>query len=85
MGLYDCICIYVFAWSNHLFKSMNLKNFSAMKTWQKVALGTLGLVVANNLLQERSSVRSVVFVSEIKTYGIHRITEVYRQRINNMV
>ena len=53
MGLYDCICIYVFAWSNHLFKSMNLKNFSAMKTWQKVALGTLGLVVANNLLQER--------------------------------
>ena len=23
-----------------------------MKTWQKVALGTLGLVVANNLLQE---------------------------------
>ena len=24
-----------------------------MKTWQKVALGTLGLVVANNLLQER--------------------------------
>ena len=29
------------------------KNFRRMKTWQKVALGTLGLVVANNLLQER--------------------------------
>ena len=24
-----------------------------MKTWQKVALGTLGFVVANNLLAER--------------------------------
>ena len=29
------------------------KKFRRMKTWQKVALGTLGLVVANNLLQER--------------------------------
>ena len=32
MGLYDCICIYVFAWSNHLFKPMNEKNFAVIKT-----------------------------------------------------
>ena len=46
MGLYDCICIYVFAWSNHLFKSMNQENFSPIKKYAKVAGKVLlGLVV----------------------------------------
>ena len=44
MGLYDCICIYVFAWSNYLFKSMNQENFSPMKTWQKVVLGIIAFL-----------------------------------------
>ena len=44
MGLYGCICIYVFAWSNHLFKSMNQENFSPMKTWQKVVLGVIAFL-----------------------------------------
>ena len=54
MGLYDCICIYVFAWSNHLFKSMNQENFSPMKTWQKVVLGILALLF---LTRDRSPKR----------------------------
>ena len=54
MGLYGCICIYVFAWSNHLFKSMNQENFSPMKTWQKVVLGILALLF---LTRDRSPKR----------------------------
>ena len=48
MGLYDCICIYVYAWSNHLFKSMKQENFSPMKTWQKVVLGILAFNYTRN-------------------------------------
>ena len=55
MGLYDCICIYVFAWSNHLFKSMNQENFSPMKTWQKVVLGIIAFLF---LTRDRSPKRS---------------------------
>ena len=55
MGLYDCICIYVYAWSNYLFKSMNQENFSPMKTWQKVILGILAFNYTRNSFPRKQS------------------------------
>ena len=69
MGLYDCICIYVFAWSNHLFKSMNQENFSPMKLLAKVVFGLL----AYNYVKHDLKTGDVTHVGRRTNMEMHRI------------
>jgi len=55
MGLSNHLFLYVFPWSNHLFKSMNQENFSPMKTWQKVILGILAFNYTKNSFPKKQS------------------------------